>query len=284
MPVLRVHFTPDDLARTRLAPNADVQWETALSLNLLQSTEKAGTLSSWRSWAGRRLGAWVTPLLAAAPPAERFPDFVDLLRRDNCTELTSILDRYQASVITPVWPGVSTAIATDRARRARYLVEDGLEGLLATMAPTLRWQAPVLETDYPLERDVQLAGRGLVLVPSYFCSRPIVLPDPADPAGPAVLIHPIASQVRILITAGRSRGRRSGGLDALIGSTRAAVLQALADGCTTTELARRVGVSAATASQHATILREAGLISTQRHGPSVLHIVTALGSAVLKPT
>jgi DNA-directed RNA polymerase specialized sigma24 family protein len=44
----------------------------------------------------------------------------------------------------------------------------------------------------------------------------------------------------------RSRGSA---LAALVGRNRAAVLQSVADGCTTTELARRVGISLAAASQ-----------------------------------
>ena len=279
MRLLRIHFTPNDLARTRLIPDADVGWETALSLNLLQSTEPATGLTGWRSWARRRLGTWIAPLLAAAPPADRFPEFLDRLRRDEYAELASALKRYQASVIGPSWPTISNAIAMDRAQRTRCLLENGLEGLLSGLTPMFRWQAPVLETSYPVERDLDLCGRGLVLVPSYFCSRrPVIL---AHPGRATIIVHPIASATRVLVPAERAPDRRPQGINALMGSTRAAVLQVLADGCTTTELAQRVGISVASASGHATILREAGLISTQRRGTSVLHVVTALGSAML---
>lgn len=288
MAVLRIHFTPDDLTKTRLTPDADLRWETALSLNLLQSREPepAKSLTSWRSWARRRLGTWALPLLAAVPPAERFPAFVDLLQRDEHAELAYALQRYHTSVIEPCWPKICTAIAMDRAQRTRSLLEHGLEGLLDALTPLFRWRAPVLEREYPFERDLSLNGRGLVLVPSYFCSRPVILAEQTRPGNvrTIVLVHPIAPETRILIKAEQSRDRRPQGIDALLGTTRAAVLQALTDGCTTTELAQRVGISTATASQHATILRQAGLISTQRRGPSVLHIATSLGTAVLKKT
>jgi DNA-binding transcriptional ArsR family regulator len=58
-------------------------------------------------------------------------------------------------------------------------------------------------------------------------------------------------------------------------------LRSIADGCTTTELAARVGVSVAAASQHATVLREAGLITTRRQGSAVLHSLTPLGVELL---
>ncbi|MDG4865877.1 winged helix-turn-helix domain-containing protein, partial [Streptomyces sp. T-3] len=66
------------------------------------------------------------------------------------------------------------------------------------------------------------------------------------------------------------------------GRTRSAVLASVDGGCTTGELARRVGVSAASASQHATVLRESGLLATVRDGNSVLHTVTPLGAALLQ--
>jgi hypothetical protein len=42
-------------------------------------------------------------------------------------------------------------------------------------------------------------------------------------------------------------------------------------------LARRTGVSLASASQHAAVLRSAGLVATRRTGPAVLHTGTPLG-------
>ncbi|XMN04692.1 ArsR/SmtB family transcription factor [Streptomyces griseobrunneus] len=55
-----------------------------------------------------------------------------------------------------------------------------------------------------------------------------------------------------------------------------------AEGCTTSELARRLNVTAAAASQHATVLRNSDLITTSRRGGSVLHHITPLGLALLR--
>ncbi|MEU7822756.1 helix-turn-helix domain-containing protein [Catellatospora sp. NPDC049133] len=46
-------------------------------------------------------------------------------------------------------------------------------------------------------------------------------------------------------------------------------------------LARRANVSAPSASQHATALRAANLIASQRSGTSMLHSVTPLGRSLL---
>lgn len=70
-------------------------------------------------------------------------------------------------------------------------------------------------------------------------------------------------------------------LGPLLGRTRAAVLAGVRDPATTTALAERVGVSLAAASQHATVLRNAGLVHTTRIGIAVLHSLTPLGRALL---
>jgi DNA-binding transcriptional ArsR family regulator len=59
------------------------------------------------------------------------------------------------------------------------------------------------------------------------------------------------------------------------------VLQATASGANTGQLAKRIGISPATASHHATILRKAGLIRSQRQANEMLHEVTPLGAALL---
>ncbi|GAA2922697.1 hypothetical protein GCM10020221_18540 [Streptomyces thioluteus] len=140
----------------------------------------------------------------------------------------------------------------------------------------MRWRAPVLEADYPVDRDLYLNGRGLLLVPSFFCrGNPVALQNP-DLA--PVLVYPArhaSESAPPVAAAPRSLGK-------LVGHTRSAVLGSIGGGCTTSELARRVGVSAASASQHAGVLREAGLVLTLRHGSAVLHTLTPLGAALLR--
>jgi DNA-binding transcriptional ArsR family regulator len=67
----------------------------------------------------------------------------------------------------------------------------------------------------------------------------------------------------------------------LLGRTRAAALAAIADGCTTTELTVRLGISVAGASQHATVLRDACLIITRCYGGTALYTLTPLGTELL---
>ena len=75
--------------------------------------------------------------------------------------------------------------------------------------------------------------------------------------------------------------RRGDSLADLLGPTRACVLRACLDTpLTTTALARSVGISNSSASEHATVLRSAGLITSERHGNQVIHHTTQLGAAL----
>ncbi|HBF84684.1 MAG TPA: transcriptional regulator, partial [Streptomyces sp.] len=99
---------------------------------------------------------------------------------------------------------------------------------------------------------------------------------PGPPALPPVLVYPVTHPAAPASTEpGPWLGR-------LVGHTRSAVLQAVGNGCTTSELALRTGVSLASASQHACVLREAGLVLSLRHGGSVLHTLTPLGASLLR--
>lgn len=141
----------------------------------------------------------------------------------------------------------------------------------------MRWQPPVLHVDYVEDRDLHLAGRGLRLIPSYFCwQRPIAL---ADATLQPVLVYPLQQSLPTI-----PERLPEASLASLLGRTRAAALRTLALGATTSELAGYLGVSAATATHHTTVLRDAGLVLSRRSGNTVLHTLTPLGAALLRPT
>lgn len=189
--------------------------------------------------------------------------------------LGAALSTYYNGAITPYRQAIAVHLDAEYARRADVLLHEGTEGLLISLAPFMRWQSPVLHVDYPMGMDLWLDGRGLTLVPSFFCwRRPIAF---ADPDLPPTLVYPIQHGPGWLDVP-RANAR---GLAGLIGDTRAAVLEATVPGRTTGQLADRVGVSAATASHHARLLREANLITSRRDTNHVVHSVTPLGMALL---
>ncbi|MFF4158204.1 ArsR/SmtB family transcription factor [Streptomyces sp. NPDC001678] len=191
------------------------------------------------------------------------------------------LTAFHDTAVRPYLAKVREHIAADRATRSQTLLRSGVEQLLSSIHPQVRWNPPVLEVLVAgTGENVYLEGRGLRLVPSFFCWRaPTVL---RDPELPPVLVYPIVHDPAWL---GELRGGRREGaeppLAALLGHTRAEVLEATARGCTTSELARRVGIAMATASHHATVLRESGLITTHRTGGRAYHTLSVLGRDLL---
>src|SRR2546430_167418 len=75
--MLRIHFTAEDLARTRIAARPDPLWEILLSLNLLQSTEGELWYGAWRRRVRQTLSPHVAPLLCElTPPVGYSPDLL----------------------------------------------------------------------------------------------------------------------------------------------------------------------------------------------------------------
>ncbi|MFD5846700.1 ArsR/SmtB family transcription factor [Streptomyces chartreusis] len=315
--MLRVHFTAADLVRTRVSDGADPLWETVLSLHRLRDRRPDPALAACRracKGAGRGPLGMLLPLV---PQYGYFPDFLtpaegtagvehglealmstprtrlrsELTVLGGCNPLPSwtrsladgdpaalrrlarCVRTYHHGTLGPSWPRISNCANTDRALRLHALWQGGAEAMLRTYGPSMRWRAPVLEVVYPVDRDLHLDGRGLLLVPSYFARSPVAL---ADTALPPTVVYP----ARPRTADGTPRTHK--GLAPLLGHTRAAVLQALGGDPTTTELARRAGVSLSSASEHAAVLRGAGLVSSVRQSNAVRHALTPLGSALLR--
>ncbi|NGN65806.1 winged helix-turn-helix transcriptional regulator [Streptomyces sp. A7024] len=192
--------------------------------------------------------------------------------------LADALRDYRRIAFGRSWQRVRARTEDDRAWRARVQWCSGTEAMLRTFGPGIRWRAPVLEADYPVDKDIHLDGRGLLLIPSYFCSaKPVAL---ADPSLAPTLVYPV-SRNRPAPAAAPGTDPAGAHLARLLGHTRAAVLQTLAGDCTTSELAGRAGVSLSSASEHAAVLRAAGLVSSTRQRNTVRHSLTPMGLALL---
>lgn len=224
-------------------------------------------------------GRLVAETARAALPA-RLPRWTGALAagsRRPLDELAAALREVHRVVIAPDWTEVAATVDSDRGARARTLCRDGVDRLLDTYRPALRWEPPVLHVDYPHDRDLRLQGRGLRLIPSHFCwRRPIAL---ADPGLPPVLVLPVEHATSWAPATTRSRHPQA--LCTLLGRTRARILAALDAPATTGELARRLRVSAPSASEHVSALREANLARSRRDGGCVIHALTPLGTALL---
>jgi DNA-binding transcriptional ArsR family regulator len=225
----------------------------------------------------RRVAAELELLAGGARTPGAAPGLSALTSGRGLGPLGDALAHYHHAAITPYLPRMRALVDADRAVRARALLDGGVEALLGTLRPVLHWRSPVLEADYPVDQELRLDGRGLLLVPSVFCEgTPITL---LDPSLPPTLVYPVGHG------AGPDPAGRTGDLAALIGRTRGEVLCRLAEaeaGAGTGELAGLLGISPASASQHASVLRRSGLVVSRRAGGSVVHHITPLGAALLR--
>ncbi|WP_069173674.1 ArsR/SmtB family transcription factor [Streptomyces griseus] len=202
--------------------------------------------------------------------------------REARLQLAGALRACHRAAIAPYWQQMRLDLATAREGYVCTMAEGGVERLLETLCPLVRWRPPVLEVRHPRDADIHLRGRGLIIAPTVFSSKQAeVLQNLVEQEQPPVLALPTADEERDGSAHWLTEEAAERSLDDLMGRTRAAVLAAAADGCSTTELARRLGISPATASQHATVLRKAALITTRRAGKAVLHTTTHLGTALL---
>ncbi|GAA5178942.1 winged helix-turn-helix domain-containing protein [Rugosimonospora acidiphila] len=262
-------------------PTAAEGLESIIAMSRRRLSSEIEAAVRWRERRGldgtRWPSAWVNLLAADVAPGRI---------------LAPLIDACHAAVVAPYWDRIQRHLAVESTARMQAIATGGIESLFRSLHPTLRWHASTLEL---LSRpgppaDVHLRGRGIELVPVVFLDAvegPFWSLD--DPSAPAVLFYPALSSLtggaKIFTPYAESQASGADGGDGplaqLLGRTRAAALTAIAGGCTTSALARRVGISAAGASQHASVLRRSGLITTVRDGSSVVHDLTPLGRSLL---
>ncbi|QNP65782.1 winged helix-turn-helix domain-containing protein [Streptomyces genisteinicus] len=320
--MLRIHFTPEDMTRVRVAKGPDFLWEITNSVQTLQRRDGERVFGDWRRWVRSRLPESRRLLSALLPPHGYSPDFLTPTAGDHDTlqaavdallatplgrlrtELTLLarsrrlpdwtralaqgdtealahlgdaIHSYQEDVLVPHWRHVRSAVEADRAHRLKSLMDGGTEALLASLRPHARWRPPVLEVACPAGQQLRLGGRGLVLQPSFFCwPAPTTL---ADGALPPVLVHPIHHTDDWASPSARPPAQDRLGL--LLGRTRAELLRAARNGCSTVEAARMLRVTHPAVSQHMNVLRDAGLVTTVRTAGRAFHFATAEGRGLL---
>ncbi|MEV7440046.1 DUF5937 family protein [Streptomyces sp. NPDC091204] len=212
-----------------------------------------------------------------ARSAARLPDPSCALSR-----ITGALRRCHDRLIAPHWGRMRAVLDADVSKRALVLIDGGVEGLFAGLHGDIAWREGELLVHGRRRPEaspctVEACGHGLVLLPSVF-GWPDVLVD-QSPVTAATIRYP-AHGVGLLW---EQPPPTPGGLEAVMGPTRAALLTALAEPLTTPALATRLGVTPSAVSQHLGALRNAGLVSTQRLGRGALHLRTERATVLLGP-
>ncbi len=235
-----------ELARVRATPPDQVAHEVRRSL-----TERYG--------APVPAGAWQ---LLEDPAATR-DRVADLLAR--CWQL----------LVEPHWPRLRDRIEADVAFRTRTLADYGLERMLGDLHPRVRWTGRSLVISGMGTARRHLGGAGLLLMPSAL-GWPSLAPVIDPPSRPA-LAYPARGIAELWQPA---RTAQSDALARLLGRTRAALLESLAEPASTHTLARRHELAASTVSEHLAALRDARLVTSRRDRHAVMYQQTPLGTAL----
>jgi DNA-binding transcriptional ArsR family regulator len=195
--------------------------------------------------------------------------------RRELKRLAGMIAAYWEAAIAPFWERIRAVLDDDIAYRARQLTESGAIAVFWDLHPEVQYRGGALEVERPVEADVELSGRGLLLAPSAF-----IWPKSGamfDPPWQPTLLYPPRG-VGQLWAPERSDPHALAGL---IGARRAEILGALDREASTIDLSRRLKASPAGVSEHLQVLRRAGLVRPRRQGASVFYARTAAGDGLL---
>ena len=239
----------DQLAQVRATPLAQVAQEVEHSL-----TERSGPPVPETAWR-----------LLDDPAATR-------------ALLADLLEECWRLLVAPHWPRLRDLLQADVRYRTQLLADYGLEGVLGDLHPRARWTGRAMVIETPSPRRHRLGGAGLMLMPSVFVwpGLTAVFEPPARPT----LSYPARGIAELWQPA---RTRHSGVLAGLLGRTRAALLESLAEPASTQTLAARHGVAASTVSEHLAVLHQAGLLTRRRYRHTVVYQQTPLGADLAQP-
>jgi DNA-binding transcriptional ArsR family regulator len=199
--------------------------------------------------------------------------FYDQPRR-TLRRLVGTLRAYWDLVLAHHWQRMRTVLDSDLSYRTGRLARGGQTEVFADLHPQIEWADGVLRIHKKYATRVELAGRGLVLVPSVMgWPSAMFMPPPWQPT----LIYP-ARGVATLWETGKAA---PDGLARLLGETRANLMVALGGPASTGDLARLLSVTPAAISQHIGVLRDAGLVTTDRRGRNALHMRTQIADALV---
>jgi DNA-binding transcriptional ArsR family regulator len=186
----------------------------------------------------------------------------------------TVHEAWQA-LVAPFWARIRTLLDRDIDQRSRTLARHGFRRALDEIHPKIRWTARGLSCGDRSGVTVELDDRGLLLMPSAY-GWPGVAAITDEPWLPTI-VYPAAGIADLW----RAPTAPPDALARLLGRTRALVLAGLDVPVSTTALAALLELSPAGASRHLLALRDAGLVSAQRHGHEIRYARTRLGTALL---
>jgi DNA-binding transcriptional ArsR family regulator len=308
--VIKINLTTDDLHRVQVADVPDFGYELALGGAQLADRNSDRKSAVWRSEVARGwnpdhsrlfdlytrfyIPAFFDEIVRATPSGidpESPPATAhlrDLARSRAMTPFTRaladghsgavntlnhILANLRAKALDPYRRAITSLVDTASAKAGVRAAIGGIDEMLNSLHPSIRWDGRELRLNTIVDALESLDGRPLIFQPTALATR--------------IMFDPLVDSVTVIYPATSGQITRdpelhvpAQALVSLLGETRAAALVAMVrtPALTTGRLASTLGVSAAAASRHASVLRESGLVATVRNGQTVHHAPTRLGT------
>lgn len=187
------------------------------------------------------------------------------------------LRAYWDTCFEPWWPRMRAVLRADVVHRGQVISAYGTASMFADLSDRVRLVDGVVRVRLGSNARFRRAttGEGLTLVPTLFTRGATA---PISPDEPPVIMYG-ARGVGTLWQTEPHRSPRA--LAGLVGAPRAGLLTALAAPASSTELSGRLGVTTSAVNQHLRALRDTGLLTSARHGRSVLYLRSELGDALV---
>ncbi|MCT2582554.1 ArsR/SmtB family transcription factor [Actinophytocola gossypii] len=173
------------------------------------------------------------------------------------------------------WPALRAVCERDVVYRAGLLSRSGWAGALVGLHERVSWHDGEIRVRDMVEQEVDLGGRGMLLVPSVFVWPKLgVYTDAPWPHG---LAYPARGTAALLEPESSPAPEALG---ELLGRSRARLLASLSEPASTTQLATTLRLAPGAVGDHLAVLHRSGLVTKARAGRSVLYRRTPLGDAL----
>ncbi|TCK64341.1 DUF5937 family protein [Curtobacterium sp. PhB136] len=197
----------------------------------------------------------------------------------------AVVERLQRALATawelcfaPSWLRMRAVMQSDITHRGRLAAHEGIGAVLRGLSDAVRFDGRHLDVrlSSPIARDRPVQGEGVTLVPSMFVVR---ASTPIDDDLPPTIMYPARGQGAMWSTTGHPD---QGAVRDLLGGTRSALLHALGEPASSTDLAMRFGVSTSAVNQHLRVLERSALLNRTRYGRAVLYYRSDIGDALVR--
>jgi len=195
-------------------------------------------------------------------------------------QLAETLWDYWDAVIEPYWTKMCAVLEDDVSYRVGAQVNGGLYALLEDLHPEVSLEGNLLHIDKPKHTTATYEAHSMTLTPSIFAWPGLILDDgEGERFGLTYAARGVGRVWEGLSAMDRTEDEDP--LAALLGRTRATILEMTAVPLSTTQIAHQLGQSPGSVNQHLSVLRGSGLVVSRRSGRSVLYRQTPLAQSMI---